>query len=83
MVDSLAPNIHVWEQMKASPWALRVLRTGYRLAWGETKAPLVTVPVSFPLPVLPQAQAVLDSEVETLLSKGAISQVQNCKTPGF
>ena len=75
--------VHVWEQMKASPWALRVLRTGYRLVWGETKAPLITAPVSFPLPVLPQAKAVLDSEVETLLDKGAISLVQNCSTPGF
>ena len=82
-MDSLSPNRLVWEKMGASGWALRVLRTGFRIVWQGPKPLLSRRPVVFPTPGLPTAVAVLDQEVESLLSKGAISQVLNCQTPGY
>ena len=71
-VGTLPQFLPAWETLSASEWALKVLRTGYRLVWGPVKAPTTNQVVAFPLPVLESARAVLDQEVQTLVDKRAI-----------
>ena len=72
-----------WEQLPASQWALDTIRSGYRLPWGETKAPLSSVPVSFPPLREPTACTALDEEVTSLLAKQAVEIVICPSSPGF
>ena len=82
-VGSLSRHVQAWQDMGASPWTVKVLRTGFRLVWGPSKPPLSTQPVHFPPPVLPSAREVIDQEVVTLQRKKAISLVTDHKSPGF
>ena len=82
-MGSLSKHIVAWEELQASQWAIGVVRSGFRLPWKGSKAPLSQFPVNFPPPRDPQAVQVLDLEVQDLLTKGAIQPVQNPFSPGF
>ena len=61
-----------------------MIATGFRLPWDSGKPPLTTAPaqsVSRP-PSNPEVAAVLTSEVQALIAKGAIEPVRDT-TPGF
>ena len=69
--------------MPASDWALGVVRSGFRLPWKGSKAPLSRNPIFFPLPQDPSALEALDLEVQGLIYKGAVELVLNPNSPGF
>ena len=51
--------------------------------WEEEPPPLRSSPLHFPLPAAAEAAKALDEEVASLLSKGAVSVVENPASPGF
>ena len=59
-----------------------MIRSGYRLPWGPFKAPLRLSPPTFRPPQDSQAWEALDSEVSSLLSKGAVEEADP-NSPGF
>ena len=59
-----------------------MIRSGYRLPWGPYKAPLTLSPPVFRPPQDTQAWETLNTEVSSLLSKGAIEPAKQ-NTPGF
>ncbi len=80
---SLVFHLPEWQAMGASPWALSVLRSGFRLVWLEGKPPLRRHPIWFPLPADPVAVSILDAEVQALSAKGATELVRDPGSPGF
>ena len=82
-MGSLSQYLVNWQELSSSPWVLSVIRSGFRLPWGTSKAPLSTVPVSFPPPHDLSARAALNEEVASLLQKQAIEEVICHSSPGF
>ena len=60
-----------------------VIRSGYRLPWKTVKPPLSPSPMAFPPPREEAAIEALDSEVRSLLKKGAIEKISSPTSPGF
>ena len=60
-----------------------MVRSGFRLPWIGSKAPLSRTPLFFPPPQDPLALLALELEVQGLLAKGAVEVVQNPSSPGF
>ena len=70
----LAHNADSYEKIGANRWSLGVIRKGYKPAWIK-RAPVQRVAPRNPA-VSPTAAQVLDKEVQGLLDKGAIHEVE-------
>ena len=79
----LSLHIKAWEEVQASRWIIQVIRLGYHLPWDSPEVPLTFSPPIFQPPSNPQAVAVLDQVVASLLSKGATEEVLSISSPGF
>ena len=67
-----------WEKMEADPWIVSTIRHGYNLEF-NTKPLLSTSPVWGLNSKHPQ----VNLEIEKMLLKGALEEVQNHHSPGF
>ena len=83
LVGTLLRHFRALLYMGASPWTLKVLRSGFRIVWGPQKAPLLASPRVFPPPFQQDAVQVWDQEVDMLVQKHAVSVVHNVSSPGF
>lgn len=69
--------------LPASGWITRVVRSGFRLLWSDSKPPRLRRPPPSRLLGDPSAQAALDREVLALQAKGAVESVFLSSSPGF
>ncbi|KAL8583503.1 hypothetical protein ACOMHN_056313 [Nucella lapillus] len=82
-VGSLSRHLSAWERLPASQWAIRVIRSGFRLPWGPRKAPLTPFPPVFGPPRDQTASYALAQEVLSMLAKRATEEVVFRSSPGF
>ena len=71
-----------WHAITADSWVRNVVVKGYSLPF-KTRPPLSSSPVDIQLPADPERCVILDTEVHTMLVKGAIEPVANPWSPGF
>ncbi|KAK7092033.1 hypothetical protein V1264_009642 [Littorina saxatilis] len=83
MAGGLARALSHWLTLVQSQWIVGVVRSGFRLLWLGDKAPLTRRPPAFKPPFSQEARAVLQSEVASLLEKGAVEAVSDHRSPGF
>ena len=82
-MGALSERASEWLRLGATPWALEVVRSGFRLLWADRPPALLRNPPPFRPPASPESRLILDSEVRTLLSKRAIEPVSTSSSPGF
>lgn len=80
----LSSFVGAWENITSDRFTLSVIRNGYHLRFaGDTGPPTLSRrPVFFPLRGRGSAQA-LQEQVQVLLQKGAVEEVQDLDSPGF
>ena len=71
-----------WKDLVADTWVHSVVQEGLRISFRE-HPPLTSTPVWTPIPKNPEKAHALRQEVQSLLEKRAIIQVQQPCTPGF
>lgn len=77
--------LHFWEKWQAlglSPWVVSVLRSGYNLEFTRDP-PLTRTPSLDCVSANQSRNQVLQLQIEDLLAKGALEEVQDPSTPGF
>ena len=83
LVGTLSLCLPAWESMTQNQWILGVLRVGFRLPFAEARPPLLSVPPVLRPPGSPEVVEVLRTEIQALLSKGAIEPLSPPVCPGF
>ena len=85
MGGRLAAFADAWAETTADSFVLSVLRKGYSLPFSEELGapPLSREPFAHLSPSDPEAIAILHTEVQSLLGKGAIEEVGDTSSPGF
>ncbi|XP_070183308.1 uncharacterized protein [Littorina saxatilis] len=83
MAGGLARALPHWLAAIRSRWLVGVVKSGFRLLWLGDKAPLTRCPPAFKPPFSQEAKAVLQSEVASLIEKGAVEAVSDHSSPGF
>ena len=82
-MGNLSRHLSAWRLLTSNSWVLRAVESGIRLSWVAERPPLTSAPPSARPPACPVARQALDTEVDALLTKGAIEPVADATSPGF
>ena len=80
-MDSLNRHLAGWEGTTCSRTVVGWVRSGYVIPFSQPP-PLTGTPLVFPVPTDPVRREVIQKEVDSLFSKGAV-ELADSSTPGF